>query len=211
VSLLRKLLGERTGAVEEASSSPSPSRFLDRFFAAHRTAGDDDRRPELLLLGPPRGHQIEYFSHRGCRVTVEDISEFLSAARDAEQDEALEAPGLDLDQGDACFDAVLVFDLVDRLDDGANGALLGEVLRVLREGGLAMILSDSRASGSPAPPREVVFAERGYLLRETKGSPYRRRVRPNRELLRLFSRFSVQQVQLRSDGVREVLLRRRAE
>jgi hypothetical protein len=168
---------------------------------------EGEERPEVLLLGPPRGHQIEFFTHQGCRVAVEDVSEFLDAAREAAAQEGAPAPDLALDQPEGRFRAAMLFDLVDRLDDEPLLVLLSEVTRVLERGAWMLALSDSRPAGTPEPPREVFLDAGGYRFEKSAGRPYRRRERPNRDLLRAFESFNVQQLQLRADGVREILVR----
>jgi hypothetical protein len=101
----------------------------------------------------------------------------------------------------------MLFDVVDRLDDPAVLVLLTEVSRVLVAGGYLLALSDSRPAAGPEAPQEVFLAAGGYRFEETAGRPYRRRKRANRDLLRVFEGFNVQQLQLRTDGVREILVR----
>jgi SAM-dependent methyltransferase len=139
---------------------------------------------------------------------VEDISDFLEAVRERDPEEGEPVPALHLDHPDGRFPAVVLFDLVDRLDDEPARILVDEVYRLLQPGGWALALSHSRATGAPEPTLEVVFVARGYRLQETGETPFRRQVRANRDLMRLFSRFGRQQIQLRVDGMRDVLLRR---
>jgi SAM-dependent methyltransferase len=206
VSLFRKWLGGE--AARSAPPPPAPSRLLERLLRAVVPEDPEaEERPEILLLGPPRGHQIEFFTHQGCRVAVEDVSEFLEAAREAAAQDGSPSPELTLDQPDGRFRAAILFDLVDRLDDAPVLTLLSELARVLVPGGYLLALSDSRRAGGPEPPREVILAAGGYRFEKTPGRPFRRRERPNRDLLRVLDRFNVQQLQLRTDGVREILLR----
>jgi SAM-dependent methyltransferase len=206
VSLFRKWLGGE--AARSAPPPPAPSRLLERLLRSVLPDDpDSEERPEIILLGPPRGHQIEFFTHQGCRVAVEDVSEFLEAAREAAGQEGSPPLALALDQPEARFQAAMLFDVIDRLDDAAVLVLLAEVGRVLAPGGYLLALSDSRPGGVPEPPREVVLAAGGYRFEETGGRPYRRKKRANRDLLRIFEGFNVQQLQLRTDGVREILVR----
>lgn len=206
MSLFRKWLGG-----EAARSSPPPpaaSRLLARLLRSvlPEDPGSEDR-PEIVLLGPPRGHQIEFFTHQGCRVAVEDVSEFLEAAREAAAQEGAALPVLRLDQPEGRFRAAMLFDVVDRLEDPAVLVLLVEVARILVPGGYLLALSDSRPGSAPEAPREVFLTAGGYRFEETRGRPYRRQERANRDLLRIFDGFNVQQLQLRTDGIREILVR----
>ena len=206
MSLFRKWLGGE--AAGSSPPPPAPSRLLDRLLRAVLPEDPERQdRPEVLLVGPPRGHQIEFFTHRGCRVAVEDVSEFLEAARESAAQEGADPPELTLDQPEGRFRASMIFDVIDRLEDDPLLTLLAEVGRVLVPGGYLLALSDSRAAGDPEPPREVILAAGGYRFEKSAGRPYRRKDRPNRDLLRIFEEFNVQQLQLRSDGVREILVR----
>lgn len=205
MSLWSRLFGTDPAGGPPAATV-TPSRALARMVRAPG-ADDDEARAELLLLGPPRGPHIEFFTHRGFRVTVEDLAEVFDWARRREGGEEDLAPP-EWTQPPEAFDAVVGLDVIDRVDDVAAVLALERVASVLRPGGLVFLLSDGKPAGEAAAPREIVFEGEGFRCEAGEGRPYRRRARPNRDLLKLFKGFSVQQVQLRKDGLREVLLRK---
>ncbi len=172
-----------------------PSGPLVRLLAAAREAVESgERRPQVLLAGPPSGRTIETLAAAGFRVTVDGEPE----------------PRPPLGHPDGRFDLVLAFDLPDGLPDEQVEALLAEWGRVLRPGGTLWFLAGCEEGGA-APLRrwdlwpDGSLSSRDVLRRQDRGC----RRRSNRDLERLARPLGGAEITLRRDGLREIVCRRR--
>jgi len=165
---------------------------LMRSLASIRREGG---QPRVLLSGPPVGRTIDAFTALGCRVSVE----------------ADEQSPTRLDQPSGAFDAVLGYDLLDRLDDRQAEALVSEWARVLAPRGLLFIVARAPHERTDQAMCFEVHGD-GALsieIRPRRVSGLRRR--GNAALERLLGPFEIEEHFLRRDGLRELLARRRRD
>jgi len=207
LALLKSVLkpGPVAAAADEAVySSKTLSKFLSVMFS--RPAA------ELVDLGPVIGSNISFLGERvGCKIHVEDLYADLDRhAREGTFDQLPEFLGERFSLGDESVDAVLCWDVFDYLGPTAGGVLAGELIRILRPGGMLLGFFGSRASDEARYTKYFIEDESRLRYRFYAGACRRRRVLQNRDIDNLFNGLQLSDSILMKSGVREVLLRKRS-
>lgn len=163
----------------------------------------DVEGPVVLDAGPVCGENISYLASRVKRLHVCDL--FLRLVRDR-------AKGLEdhklwrhLDYPPQSLDAIIIWDLVDRLDDTQAQTLVKLIGRLLRPGG-HLVLFALEEQMSSMPVNTFVLGE-DYLvsMRPQSHLEMELQVRQNREVLAMFTSFSCIRSFLYRNGLREFL------
>jgi len=206
LALLRSVLkpGPVAAATDEAVySSKTLSKFLSVVFA--RPAA------ELVDLGPVIGANISFLGERvGCKIHVEDLYADLDRhALEGTFDRLPEFLGERFPLGDESVDAVLCWDVFDYLGPAAGGVLAGELIRVLRPGGMLLGFFGSRASDEMRYTKYFIEDESRLRYRFYAGACRRCWVLQNRDIDNLFNGLQLSDSILMKSGVREVLFRKR--
>jgi SAM-dependent methyltransferase len=179
--------------VADPGEGPSECRTLTKLEGVLARRVERGETPAVLLAGQPSGKSIEAFTKLGCRVTVEG---------DGEDRVPIEAPA-------HAFDLILGFDVLDLLDADHAPPLVAEWQRVLREKGQVFLLTRAEHARWP---RDLRFDVReGGRMRIVEGGSTRAglQVRTVRALEKLLAPLEVIEIQLRRDGLREVLAQKR--
>lgn len=214
-------LGQRGAGAAPASGSPGravvspaapaaadpvfPTRALRTFLDAVR------RRPAAVLLdlGPVIGPNITFLGEEvSCKIHVEDL--FADVDRHVRQSTVDTLPDFlrtRLRLPDASVDGVLCWDLIDYLDAASAGVLAGELVRVLRPGGVLLGLFATAASIDPRYTKYVIVDDQHLRYRPYPAARGRQRVLENRDIIRLFDRLRVSDSVLLKSALREVLFR----
>lgn len=196
---------------QESASPPDPAAAEPQGHACETLRRALDRalrggRAELLYLGPLCGQSVVHLASRGAKVHVDEFvpPEPIPPKKPGEPEPRIEPFRLDHDDG--TFDLVLVWESLDFVPPERLAEVGSELRRVLRVGGLALVLSHSRPEGDrQSPPRYRIVAD-DRVAREESGFPEGPRwVHPNREIERALSGLSIETMHLQRTQLREIL------
>jgi len=168
--------------------------------------------PDVVDLGPVIGSNITFFGERvGCKIHIEDLyADIDRHVRQGEADQLPEFLSGRLALPDASVDAVLGWDVFDYLAPAAAGVLAGELVRMLRPGGVLLGFFGARASDDPRYTKYFIEDETHLRYRFYPSSCGRRWVLQNRDINMMFAGLEVYDSVLLKSGVREILFRKRA-
>jgi hypothetical protein len=178
-------------------------------------------RGQLLDLGPARQTTITFFIERGFKVYTEDLlitwKNFLDT--DEKQWRELPAGSVNMEMTPAAraerflettllhppdtFDAVLVWDLLDYLDNDLVSRLVTRITSLIRDGGVAFAIFHNRKP--EAFHRYRVVDAQNLELIPTPCAFAPQRVFQNREISDLFRRFRTSRTFVGRDQLREGL------
>jgi hypothetical protein len=190
-------------SAETTYASKTLARFLDLLFA--RPAA------EVVDLGPVIGSNITFLGERvGCKIHVEDL--FSDIDRHVQRDKLDQLPeflGGRFPVPASSIDAVLGWDIFDYLAPMAATALAGELMRMLRPGGLFLGFFGARASDDPRYTKYFIEDETHLRYRFYPSACSRRWVLQNRDINIMFAGLEICETVLLKSGVREILFRKR--
>jgi hypothetical protein len=202
----RVVVEPRTVAAVSAETmyvSKTLARFLDLLFA--RPAA------EVVDLGPVIGSNITFLGERvGCKIHVEDL--FSDIDRHVQSDKLDQLPeflGGRFSVPASSIDAVLGWDIFDYLNPMAATALAGELMRILRPGGVFLGFFGARASDNPQYTKYFIEDETHLRYRFYPSACSRRWVLQNRDINIMFAGLEICETVLLKSGVREILFRKR--
>ncbi len=175
----------------------------------------------LLDLGPARQTTITFFIERGYKVYTEDLLTTWKNFLDAEEQRKRELP-IDADRSDLTpasraerflettlrypadtFDAVLMWDILDYLDNDLMARLAARITSLVRDGGVVLAMFHARKPEAFHRYR-VLDAQNLELIPAT--CPFLpQRVFQNREISNLFSRYRSSKSFVGRDQIREGL------
>jgi SAM-dependent methyltransferase len=179
------------------------TRVIERVFR--------QEKPRVLDLGPFSGDTAIYLADRGARVSVtEFVPPLPTPAPEAGSSvEPAPPPALHIDEPDASFDLVLVWEWLDFTPPDRLGDFAAELRRILAGGGwlLLFALNDPSVK-DPAmrKPGRYRLVEENRLLRTPFEEVARRRwTHPTREIERALEPLSIQGIHLQRSQMREFL------
>ena len=189
-------------SAETVLTSKTLARFLSLLFA--RPAA------EVVDLGPVIGSNVTFLGDRvGCKIHVEDLH--VDIDRHIEQgrlDQLGEFLSGRLALTDDSVDALLGWDIFDYLAPPAASALTGELVRILRPGGMLLAFFGASASDAPRYTKYFIEDEAHLRVRFYSSAGGRRWIRQNREIDILFADLELCDSVLLKSGVREMLFRK---
>jgi hypothetical protein len=187
----------------ETYASKTLARFLSLLFA--RPAA------EVVDLGPVIGSNITFLGERvGCKIHVEDV--YADIDRHVQHDRLDQLPeflGGRFSEAASSVDAVLGWDIFDYLAPMAATALAGELMRMLRPGGVFLGFFGARASDDPRYTKYLIEDETHLRYRFYPSACTRRWVLQNRDINIMFAGLEICETVLLKSGVREILFRKR--
>ncbi len=190
-------------SAETAYASKTLARFLDLLFARPN--------PEVMDLGPVIGSNITFLGERvGCKIHVEDL--YADIDRHVHHDRLDQLPEFlsgRLAVKPSSIDAVLGWDIFDYLAPIASTALAGELMRILRPGGVLLGFFGARASDDPRYTKYIIEDEMHLRYRFYASACTRRWVLQNRDINIMFAGLEICETVLLKSGVREILFRKR--
>jgi hypothetical protein len=203
---------EPLGAATARAQIERPATLNAPLFRSLLERLDKKRRIVVLDLGAVHTQTVAAFSGHRCRLEIADLAEGLEslqavkfpAAFDEAVANVLPRPGAEP------TDVVLAWDLLNYLDRPALTALMAEIGRRMRPGGLMhglVVYSDSRM---PARPSAFVPLE-DLQLRILNASPGPDRPAPRyspEDLSRCLPDFTIERGRLLGNGMQEFLFRR---
>jgi hypothetical protein len=190
-------------SADSVYTSKTLARFLDLLFA--RPAA------EVVDLGPVIGSNITFLGERvGCKIHVEDL--FSDIDRHVQHDKVDQLPeflGGRFSVPASSIDAVLGWDIFDYLAPMAATALAGELMRILRPGGVFLGFFGARASDDPRYTKYFIEDEAHLRYRYYPSACTRRWILQNRDINIMFAGLEICETVLLKSGVREILFRKR--
>ena len=200
---------------ESVRKCPGLAKILERIRRIERA--------EILDLGPFCGPSAVFLADQGARVSVEEFVPPAEPSRPTTERAkgSLARPEpppppepIRIGQPDAKFHAVLVWEACDFVPASRLAELGAELVRVLADGGLALLLSAGSADGADAPSRppryRVIDAEQVERI-PVSGPPLRRYRHNPRDIERALAPLAVQGIQLQRDQLREFVLLKRGK
>jgi len=175
------------------------SQVLPLFMDALRRLPD----ASLLDLGLTCGDNIPFFAQRVGKIYLCDL--FTGLDRLHRQGHPPAHLWEQLDYPAASFDGILLWDLLDHLDDDASGGLIKASRTLLRPKGVVMFVARDEHSSRRAPHAFAIAEEyRLHLRPQTHlGLPVFHR--HNRDILLLMSAFTLVKSFIYRNGLREYL------
>lgn len=194
---------------DSATALPSSTRLSNglKEFVRELPVG----RGLILDAGPAWQSTIEFFTERGFKIYADDILRGCREAREEEGERLLVERFLArcLDQPDNSFDGILVWDLIDYLEEELLSTVVRRLYQVARPGGLVLGIFHSKIP-SPMPEfrrYRIRNAETLEILPTGMTLPVRRAL-ANRQLLDLFGQFRSSKTFIGRDNLREALFLR---
>ena len=166
--------------------------FVDRIRA--------NQDPTILDLGPVSNHNLNYLAGElGLKVQVYDLH------REAGGD--LRSAVERLTPPSRTFHGVLVWDLIDYLEEKQARSLVGKLGRAVKPGGAVQALFGQGSDSTVRLKQYLIESKTALRVRETSLSAPRR-TWPNREIQELFNGFETLHSFIHNTGLREFILRR---
>ncbi|HUF46605.1 MAG TPA: class I SAM-dependent methyltransferase [Vicinamibacterales bacterium] len=185
-----------------------PSKVLPAFLSSVSRQSS----PVLLDLGPVVGSNVQLFGDRlACRLHVQDLFEQIRRATDpAAADLVLASLRARLPTEPDSVDGILCWDVFDYLDPLVSHSLAGDLVRLLRPGGVLHGYFATASTPLSTFTRFVVEADDAIRLQAYPGPTTRRRVLSLRDVERMFGGLRLAESVLLRTGSREMLFRRAA-
>lgn len=184
----------------------APTRAFPKFLTALALRD----APVIVDFGPVIGSNVSFFGERlGCKIFVEDL--FADVERHARENRRDALPAFfetRLTQAEASIDGVLCWDLFDFLDRASAVVLAGRIARMVRPGGAVFGYFGASAADLTHYTKFVVESETALRLRAYPGTPARRQVLQNRDIIKMFDPLTVAESFLLKSNTRETLFRR---
>lgn len=189
-------------AGEKSVSTKAFTKFLSAL--SHREA------PVLLDLGPVVGSNINFFGERlGCKFFVEDIYDNVEKfTRDKRTDELADFFESRFPQGDASFDGILCWDLLDYLEKPAARVLARQMTRLLKPGGALLSFFATVAVPGSEYTRYLVVDDQTLKHRAYPAARGRQQVIANRDINLMFDGLTVADSYLLMTKTREIVFRK---
>ncbi|MDX1762753.1 MAG: class I SAM-dependent methyltransferase [bacterium] len=197
----------RTGRKRDTTQAAGTDKTPLRTLASFLKAASNPETPTLLDLGPALGSNIEFFGRQGFKIFVED---FLRNHLDRSHDSLGDSKPLNYPDGS--FDGILCWDIFDFMEPREAAALLRHLCRLLKEKGLIIALFDAR----PQPQARALVHYRisgnsGVIHEPIAGIRSRVHHHPNREIMKLFHRFTIIKSYFHKSNLREYLFQKKPE
>ena len=190
----------------DAPSAPSGAQPCPTLGHALEALFRQKAKPEILDLGPLCGESLVYLADRGARVAVEAFDPPPPPVAD---EAAAAAEPLRIDQPDARFDLVLVWEQFDFVDDTRVEAFTAELRRLLAPGGRLLLIAMNSIPTAPVtsgrPARYRVTADDQVCREELPVATRARWCRPTRDIERALAPLAVEKLHLHRNQLREFL------
>lgn len=158
----------------------TPPKFFARHFSAYNFALPYAKDKDVLEIGFGDGYGADFLAGYARSVKAVDVleknRELASAKYRRPNLEFLRMSASDLGFEDAAFDAVLSFQVIEHIEEDRLEAYLGEIKRVLRKGGTALLstlnLQKNRKPNrpyikNPFHVKEFTYRELDSLIKNT--------------------------------------------
>jgi hypothetical protein len=166
---------------------------------------EETRAGQILDVGPVCSENINFLARQVKRLYLCDM--YIRLDRVKREDLPLRKVWPYLDYPSESFDGILLWDLVDRLDDREVGRLKAHCRRMLRKNGMVVTIALSKQENKQAVNSFVIGDDYRLSLRRQLHLHLSLHIRQNREVLELLSPFSTVKSFIYRNGIREFLCR----
>ena len=168
---------------------------------------EEMRAGQILDVGPVCNENINFLAQRVRRLYICDM--FIRLDRVKREELLLQKVWRHLDYPPESFDGMLLWDLVDRLDDREVGRLKEHCHRMVRKNGMVVAIALSKHEITPVANSFVIGDDYQLSLRPQLHLDLPLHIRQTREVLKLLSPFSTVKSFIYRNGIREFLFRRK--
>jgi len=162
--------------------------------------------PQILDVGPVCGENIMFFGERVKRLYVCDLYARLNISR--KKKIPLEKLWQVLDYPEQSFDGILLWDLLDRLDNDEAMMLVKLCRKLIRPRGTVMLAAYARQTFLSNVNAFIMGKAFNISFRPQKHLELYSNYRHNRDIMNLFAPLSLVKAQINKNGYREFLLQR---
>ena len=161
---------------------------------------------QILDIGPVCSENINFLCQHAGTLYVCDM--FLQLDREQRKDLPISELWQHIDYQPESFDGILLWDLIDHLEDNEVNRLVELCIKMLRPGGLIMVFSLSEGSTQSAVNSFVINESLQLDLRPQPHLSLPFHTRKNREVLSLFTSLSLVKSFIYHNGLRQFLFQR---
>jgi hypothetical protein len=191
-----------------AGNPPSESKISDYTSNALRLfleGLEQVREAQILDVGPVCGENISFFAQRVKRLYICDM--FFNLSRDPRKNLHPDEVWKHLDYPPQSFDGILLWNLVDHLDDREAGRIAELCCKILKPGGMLLAFLTGKSSVGTVACSFVVRDGYRVNIELKTGMHLPSYVRNNREVLELLHLFRPEKSFLYQNGLREYFFR----
>jgi hypothetical protein len=160
--------------------------------------------PRVLDLGSVIGGNLQFFIELGCKISADDLLKPVEVA-----DHRSSGPGK-LEHANETFDAVIAWDAFDFLARTEAKAFAGELLRIMKPGGMVFAYFTTRETERRDPGRRyrILGTDKIEWLPVGNGRSLRH-IYQNRDILQMLDGFKAHTAFVLQNGTREMLLEKK--
>jgi len=191
---------------EEGSLDPDPVTHTSNVIRLFVDGLERQQKGQVLDIGPVCSENINFLAQHVMRLYVCDM--FLQLDQERRKDISTSNPWQHLDYPPQSFDGILLWDLIDHLEDNEVSRLVELCTKMLRPDGLLMVFSLGEQETQTAV-NSFVIGE-GFQL-DQRPQPHLDlpfHMRHNREVLALLSPFTLVKSFIYHNGLRQFLFQR---
>jgi hypothetical protein len=165
------------------------------------------RKGQILDVGPVCNENINFIAQRVRRLYICDM--FIRLDREEREWLSPRMVWRHLDYSAKSFHGILLWDLIDHLDDREVGRLTELCYRMLRKNGMVVVIAMSEQEIQPVVNSFVIGDNYRVSLRPQFHLDLPLYIRQNRGVLKLLSPFSTVKSFIYRNGIREFLFQRK--
>jgi len=191
---------------EEDSLDPDPVTHTSNVIRLFIDGLERQQKGQVLDIGPVCSENINFLAQHVMRLYVCDM--FLQLDQEQRKDISTSNPWQHLDYPPQSFDGILLWDLIDHIEDNEVSRFVELCTKMLRPDGLLMVFSLGEQETQTAVNSFVI--REGFQL-ELRPQPHLDlpfHMRHNREILALLSPFTLVKSFIYHNGLRQFLFQR---
>jgi len=192
--------------LEDPSLEPELASFTSNVLPLFVNNLEGQEEGQVLDVGPICGSNITFFAQRVKRLYVCDM--FLCLDRNRRKGLRLNRVVQYLDYPPKSFDGILLWNLIDHLDDSEVSRVVELGEKMLRPGGMVMVIILGEQVIEQIVNSFVIGNGFRFYLRPQPHLDLPFHMRQNREILALFAPFNLVKSFIYRNGIREFLFQR---
>jgi len=191
---------------EEDSLDPDPVTHTSNVIRLFIDGLERQQKGQVLDIGPVCSENINFLAQHVMRLYVCDM--FLQLDQERRKDISTSNPWQHLDYPPQSFDGILLWDLIDHIEDNEVSRLVELCTKMLRPDGLLMVFSLGEQETQTAVNSFVIGEGFQLELRPQPHLDLPFHMRHNREILALLSPFTLVKSFIYHNGLRQFLFQR---
>ena len=191
---------------EEDSLDPDPVTHTSNVIRLFIDGLERQQKGQVLDIGPVCSENINFLAQHVMRLYVCDM--FLQLDQEQRKDISTSNPWQHLDYPPQSFDGILLWDLIDHIEDNEVSRFVELCTKMLRPDGLLMVFSLGEQETQTAVNSFVIGEGFQLELRPQPHLDLPFHMRHNREILALLSPFTLVKSFIYHNGLRQFLFQR---